>query len=80
MNQSIKTLEAHNAWRRGDESAPHGKPAEIGRAIDDCVQAAKRYELVRTLTPLDYKALCVRNLHGENFDVMVDELVKARAR
>lgn len=78
MKQSIKTLEAHNLWRRGDDSK-QCNPAEIGIAIDDCIQAAKRYELVRTLNPREFKQLWVRNIkHGEGFDAMVDELVKAR--
>ena len=80
MKQSIKKLEEHQAWRRGDDSE-QGSPALIGLAIDDCVQAAKRYELVRTLNPREFKQLWMRNmLHGEGFDDMVDELVKARAK
>jgi len=79
MKESIKTLEVHNAWRRGDDS-PQGNPAEIGRAIDDCVQAAKRYELVRTLNLYEIKDLYSRNFEGENFDDMIDELIKARSK
>ena len=74
---SIKTLEAHNAWRRGDDST-QGSPAEIGRAIEDCVKAAKRYELVRTLNAKQFKDLHLRNLKGENFDAMVDEMMRGK--
>ena len=34
-----------------------------------------RYEALRKLTPYQYEKLCKRNLKGENFDGMVDELV-----
>ena len=34
-----------------------------------------RYEAVRKLNMVEYGALLVRNLDGENFDVMVDKLV-----
>jgi hypothetical protein len=80
MKQSIKTLEKHQSWRRGNDS-PQGNPDEIGMAIDDCLQAAKRYELVRTLNPREFKQLWARNIkHGEGFDGLVDDLIKARAR
>lgn len=80
MKESIKTLEAHNAWRRGAD--PHTfKPSEISVAIDDCIQAAKRYELVRTLNPREFKQLWARNIkHGDGFDGQVDALIEARAR
>jgi len=77
MKNSIKILEAHNLWRRGDDS-PQCNPAVIGMAIDDCVQAAKRYEIVRTFSVQQYKELFLRCLNGENFDAMVDELIKER--
>lgn len=80
MKESIKILEAHNKWRRGG-----GRSCvqinDIGIAIDDCIKAAKRYELVRTLNPREFKQLWARNIkHGEGFDGMIDELIKARAR
>lgn len=78
MKQSIKILEDHNAHRRGDADGVNS-PAVITQAIDDCIQAAKRYELVRTLQTREFKGLIARNLNGENFDDMVDELIKARS-
>lgn len=76
MKESIKTLEAHNKWRRGDDS-PQGNPKEIGLAIDDCIQAAKRYELIRTLNLTDIIKLWQRNIYySENFDVMIDQMIK----
>lgn len=80
MKSHIKTLKAHNAWRRGGDSA-QGSQSEIGIAIDECVKAAERYELVRTLTPREFKQLWMENLrNGTGFDGLVDALVKARAR
>lgn len=34
-----------------------------------------RYEALRRLSPLQFTSLCRRNLAGERFDDMVDELV-----
>ncbi len=80
MNQSIKTLESHNAHRRGDEDGKY-KPAEITKAIDDCVKDAKRYELVRTLKPHEFRKLSLKNIYdGDNFDEMIDKLIKARTK
>ena len=75
---SIKTLEAHNNWRRGGDSEMCS-PTLLGLAIEDCVKAAKRYELVRTLNVQQFKNLYKLNLAGANFDAMVDELIKAGA-
>lgn len=79
MKQSIKTLEEHNAWRRGAESEQL-HPAQVGVAIDDCIKAAKRYEMVRTFNVHEFQVLFMRSLKGENFDDMVDEVIEARAR
>lgn len=40
---SIKTLEAHNQWRRSGVEMTL-KPAEVGIAIDTVILAAKKYE------------------------------------
>lgn len=37
----IKTLRAHNKWRRGDERAQLGDPKEIGAAIDWAIKVAE---------------------------------------
>lgn len=50
LDQAIKTLEAHNKWRRGD--IPNGvdkletmqNPTDIGIAIDVVLRAAKEHE------------------------------------
>jgi hypothetical protein len=77
MKNSIKILEAHNSWRRGYESA-QGNPSEIGIAIDDCLQAAKRYEMLRTFRVNEFRDVYVRTLCGEHFDEIIDELIKER--
>lgn len=74
---SIKTLEAHNNWRRGGD-AEMCNPTLLGLAIEDCVKAAKRYELVRTLNVQQFKNLYKLNLAGANFDAMVDEMVRGK--
>ena len=38
-----------------------------------------RYDAVRRLTPDQFKELCIRNLNGENFDGMVEQLAVERA-
>jgi hypothetical protein len=78
MKDSIATLKAHNAWRRGDDSKQES-PYLIGRAIDDCVKAAERYELLRTLTPQEFKQLWQDNINGNGyFDELVDKMIEAR--
>lgn len=79
MKNSIEILEAHNAWRRGAEIA-QGNAVEIGKAIDDCVYAAKCYEVVRTLNLTEFYELCRRNINGENFDDLIEELVNEKEK
>lgn len=43
--------------------------------IDTMALGYLRYEALRKLNPRDFVDLRARNLHGENFDEMVDELV-----
>jgi hypothetical protein len=38
-----------------------------------------RYDALRRLTPRQFKELCIRNLNGENFDGMVEQLAVDRA-
>jgi len=40
---------------------------------------AVRYDALRGLTPNQFKELCIRNLNGENFDGMVEQLAVDRA-
>jgi len=75
---NIVFLDQYNQWRRGAD-IPQPAPAAVGAAIDSVCEAAARYEELRKMNPRQFAELYERNLHGENFDVMVDELVKARA-
>ncbi|HEY0842450.1 hypothetical protein [Methylotenera sp.] len=43
LDQAIKTLEAHNQWRRG-RLMPQHNPTEIGMAIDVVLRAAKEHQ------------------------------------
>lgn len=40
----IKTLRAHNKWRRGDERVKMGDPKDIGIAIDWAVKVSELAE------------------------------------
>ena len=75
---AIATLTVFNQWRRG-ANIPQPAPASIGRAIEAVCEAAARYEALRLLNARQHAELRERNLAGENFDAMVDELIKARA-
>lgn len=75
MKASIEILERHNRWRRGAEIEMES-PYQLGIAIDDCVKAAKRYELIRTLNIPQMQAIYKRNLAGELFDDIIDELIE----
>jgi hypothetical protein len=80
MKNAIKTLKSHNEWRRGADTLM-GSPTAIGIAIDDCIKAAERYELVRTLNPREFKQIYMENINrGESFDGLVDALIIAKKR
>ena len=47
LDQAIKTLEAHNQWRRRDDDNPNAtmqNPTELGIAIDVVLRAAKEHQ------------------------------------
>lgn len=44
----------------------------------EAAQGHARYEALRKVNLLDFTELWKRNMAGENFDCMVDELVKAK--
>lgn len=60
--QDIKLVREFNQWRRGDEEMLLGNsyPAQIGRALDNVVEMAERYEELRTHNELLIDA--VKNL------------------
>ncbi|HEY6018525.1 MAG TPA: hypothetical protein VIY48_01060, partial [Candidatus Paceibacterota bacterium] len=78
IRDDISYLNQYNEWRRGAE-IPQPSPLLVGRAIESVTEAAARYEALRLLNPRQFTELYKRNLAGENFDAMVDELIKARA-
>lgn len=43
--------------------------------IAELTQGYLRYEALRKLTITQFENLCIRNVNGENFDEMVDQLV-----
>jgi hypothetical protein len=45
--------------------------------IAELTQGYLRYEALRRLTITQFENLCIRNVNGENFDDMVDQLVIA---
>jgi hypothetical protein len=83
MKQHIKIIREFNSWRKGGEmTCDEDYPKRLGESLDEVVKAAERYELVRTLSPAEYKALWMRHVSGEGlvFDDLVDEMVKARKK
>jgi len=80
MKQHIKTVKDFNEWRRGAETEQLS-PTIIGVALDEVVKAAERYELLRTLTPREFKQLYQENIsQGTGFDNLVDAMVAARKK
>jgi hypothetical protein len=75
MKQHIKTVKEYKEC--GVCGAEHSYG--IRYALDEVVKAAERYELVRTLTPQDFKQLWQRNISGEGFfDDLVDKMIAER--
>lgn len=56
----------HKALEKAESSADHVYQLALGYC---------RYKALRKLNPRQYAELHKRNLAGENFDTMVDELV-----
>ncbi len=50
------------------------------RRDDELALGWLRYEALRTLKPYEFDTLWKRNIKGERFDDMVDELVKQKAK
>jgi hypothetical protein len=67
MKQHIKTVKELQVWG-GNQIA-----------LDEVVKAAERYELVRTITAMQFKTLCQNNIYEDDrFDDLVDEMIEAR--
>lgn len=67
MKQHIKTVKELNVWGGNRE------------ALNEVVKAAERYELLRTLTPQEFKQLWHDNISGSgHFDELVDKMIGER--
>jgi hypothetical protein len=82
MKQNIKTVIGFKLWLKvGDlkRLEDEWNTARVIDALDDCVKAAERYELLRTLTPQEFKQLWQDNISGKGyFDELVDKMIEAR--
>lgn len=78
MKQHINTIKKYNEWRRGGDGE-QANPKRIGESLDAIVKAAERYELLRTLTPHEFKQLWQDNISGKGyFDELVDKMIAER--
>ena len=80
LTQAIALLDEHNKWRQGvNDNATD--PKELTKALHTVVReyplvltGRTRYEKLRRVTVPQFQELCSRNIRGQNFDKMVDEL------
>jgi hypothetical protein len=78
MKQHIKTVKEYIDQRAELWS---GHTDKLGEALDEVVKAAERYELVRTLTVMQFKMLCQNNIYeDERFDDLVDKMIAERTQ
>jgi hypothetical protein len=80
--QDIQLVREYNEWRRGSDNADYlndDYPTRLGIALDNVVAMAERYEKLRILNVTEFRKLQQRNLAGENFDDMVDALLRSPA-
>ncbi len=67
-----------NGSADSDMPMPQSALMSCANAMREAAQGHARYAALRCLTPRDWMGLWQRNMDGENFDDMVDELVKAK--
>lgn len=79
--QDIQLVREYNICRRGgdDINIDEGYPKRLGLVLDNVVAMAERYEKLRILNVVELMELRKRNLAGENFDDMVDALLRSPA-
>ena len=65
---------------QSDDGIPNGAIHEAADRLEELSKSHARYEFLRTLTPYHFGVLWTRNLRGEKFDAMVDELILERAK
>ena len=72
MNEPIKMKEKQDTWERISERVVK---LVSERALTELSLGFMRYEALRKLNPPKFAELHWRNIKGERFDDMVDELV-----
>ena len=88
IDDHLSVLRRYNAWRTGEDERTMEEaglsPGEITKAIRDGIAeikklrvAHRRYEALRRVNPRQFMDLWNRNLKGERFDDLVDELAKS---
>lgn len=88
IDDHLSVLRRYNAWRTGEDERTMEEaglsPGEITKAIRDAIAeikklrvAHRRYEALRRVNPRQFMDLWNRNLKGERFDALVDELAKS---
>jgi len=63
-----------------DDGIANGAIHEAADRLEELSKSHARYEFVRTLTPYHFGVIWTRNLRGEKFDAMVDDLILERAK
>ena len=61
-------------------SEPRETSGDCQCALCDALTGNSRYEVLRRLSPREFADLFARNLVGENFDAMVDQLRKQKEK
>lgn len=78
LGDAIHALKSHQCWRMGaDIEMLH--PKAISMALDLVIEAAERYQFVRTLRPYDFQRITDLVAVGNGrFDDLVDEAMKPK--
>jgi len=63
-----------------DDGIANGAIHEAADRLEELSISHARYEFLRTLTPYHFGVLWTRNLRGEKFDAMVDDMILERAK
>ena len=63
-----------------DDGIANGAIHEAADRLEELSISHARYEFVRTLTPYHFGGIWTRNLRGEKFDAMVDDMILERAK
>ena len=63
-----------------DDGIANGAIHEAADRLEELSISHARYEFLRTLTPYDFGVIWTRNLRGERFDAVVDDMILERAK